>query len=140
MAIRTVKERFFGEEEKEQIKSYSEKISKIFKIEGYDPECDGFESFFDLDDFDFIPCIKEAIENADDDEDFEDVMLCLDEAYNPSVKVSLEDLKKYAEKQNETLVETLSGLSNKIVEDFIEFIITTCDDETKQKFINWIMN
>ena len=69
MAIRTTKQWYFGKKDKEQIKSYSEEISRIFTIRGYNPEYDDFEDYFDsLEDFDFIPCIREALDNTDEDD------------------------------------------------------------------------
>ncbi len=50
---RTVKEWYFGEEDKEQIKSFSKQISTIFKVEGYNPQCDMFEDYFNLEEFEF---------------------------------------------------------------------------------------
>ena len=141
MAIRTTKQWYFGKEDKEQIKSYSEKISLIFKIRGYNPEYDDFEDYFEsLEDFDFIPCIREALDNSDDD--LQDVMDCLDSVYDPSTKVSLKALKKDAEEQGETVKERLVGifydLSTKTTDDLIEFILT-CDDEVKQRFVNYLV-
>lgn len=142
MAIRTTKQWYFGKEDKEQIKSYSKDISKIFKIRGYNPERDGFEDYFEsLEDFDFIPCIREALDYTDYEEEVEDVTMCLDEAYDSSVNVTLEELKKNAEEQGETLKDRLMDIysdSSKTSDDLIKFILT-CDDEVKQNFIDFIM-
>ena len=142
MAIRMIKQWYFGEEDKEQIKSYSKDISILFKIRGYNPSCDQFRDYLSLEDFDFIPCIREALDNTDDEEVLEDITICLDHSYEPSVNVSLEVLKKDAEKQDETLKERLTGIysdSSKTSDDLIEFILT-CDDEVKQRFVNYLMN
>lgn len=141
MAIRTTKQWYFGKEDKEQIKSYSEKISRIFKIRGYNPEYDDFEDYFCLEDFDFIPCVREALDYTDDEEEFEDVTMCLDEVYDSSVNVSLEELKKDAEEQGETLKDRLMDIysdSSKTSDDLIKFILT-CDDEVKQRFVNYLV-
>lgn len=141
MAIRTTKQWYFGKGDKEQIKSYSKDISKIFKIGGYNPSRDHFEDYFCLEDFDFIPCIREALDYTDDEEEVEDVTMCLDEVYDSSVNVTLEELKKNAEEQGETLKDRLMDIysdSSKTSDDLIKFILT-CDDEVKQRFVNYLM-
>ena len=141
MAIKTIKQWYFGKKDKEQIKSYSEEISRIFKIRGYKPSRDHFEDYFSLEDFDFIPCIREALDYTDDEEEIEDATMCLDGVYDPSVNVTLEELKKDAEEQGETLKDRLTGIysdSSKTSDDLIEFILT-CDDEVKQRFVNYLM-
>ena len=142
MAIRMTKQWYFGKKDKEQIKSYSKDISKIFKIGGYKPSRDHFEDYFSLEDFDFIPCIREALDYTDDEEEIEDVTMCLDEVYDSSVNVTLEELKKDAEEQGETVKERLVGifydLSTKTTDDLIEFILT-CDDEVKQRFVDYLV-
>ena len=141
MAIRMTTKWYFGKKDKEQIKSYSKDISKIFKIGGYKPSRDHFEDYFSLEDFDFIPCIREALDYTDDEEEIEDVIMYLDEVYDSSVNVTLEELKKDAEEQGETLKDRLTGIysdSSKTSDDLIEFILT-CDDEVKQRFVNYLM-
>ena len=140
MATRMIKQWFFSEKDKEQIKSYSKDISILFKIRGYNPSCDQFEDYFSLEDFDFIPCIREALDYTE--EDLEDITVCLDHSYEPSTKVSLKALKKDAEEQGETVKERLVGifydLSTKTTDDLIEFILT-CDDEVKQRFVDYLV-
>ena len=141
MAIRTTKQWYFGKKDKEQIKSYSKEITKLFKIKGYKPSRDHFEDYFSLEDFDFIPCIREALDYTDDEEEIEDVTRCLDVVYDWSVNVTLEELKKNTEEQGETLKDRLTGIysdSSKTSDDLIEFILT-CDDEVKQRFVNYLM-
>ena len=141
MAIRTIKQWYFSKGDKEQIKSSSKDISKIFKIGGYKPSRDHFEDYFSLEDFDFIPCIRDALDYTDDEEEIEDVTMYLDEVYDSSVNVTLEELKKDAEEQGETLKDRLTGIysdSSKTSDDLIEFILT-CDDEVKQRFVNYLM-
>ena len=141
MALRMTTKWYFGKGDKEQIKSYSKDISKIFKIGGYNPSRDHFEDYFSLEDFDFIPCIREALDNSDDEEEIEDVTMYLDEVYDSSVNVTLEELKKDAEEHDETLKDRLTGIysdSSKTSDDLIEFILT-CDDEVKQRFVNYLM-
>ena len=141
MAIRMTKQWYFGKKDNKQIRSYSKEITKIFKIRGYKPSRDHFEDYFSLEDFDFIPCIREALDYTDDEEEIEDVTMCLDEVYDSSVNVTLEELKKDAEEQGETLKDRLTGIysdSSKTSDDLIEFILT-CDDEVKQRFVNYLM-
>ena len=141
MAIRMTKQWYFGKKDKEQTKSYSKEITKLFKIRGYKPSRDHFEDYFSLEDFDFIPCIREALDYTDDEEEIEDITVCLDHSYEPSVNVTLEELKKDAEEQGETLKDRLTGIysdSSKTSDDLIEFILT-CDDEVKQRFVNYLM-
>ena len=71
MAIKTIKQWYFSKGDKEQIKSSSKDISKIFKIGGYKPSRDHFEDYFSLEDFDFIPCIRDALDYADDEEEIQ---------------------------------------------------------------------
>lgn len=140
MAIRTTKQWYLGKKDKEQIKSYSEKISRIFKIKGYNPEYDDFEDYFEsLEDFDFIPCIREALDNSDDD--LQDVMDCLDSVYDPSVSISLEWLEEYAKKNTTTVREIMEGsigCYDSTISDLLDFIFS-CGSAVKQNFIDFIM-
>ena len=137
MAIRITKQWYFGKEDKEQIKFYSEKISRIFKIRGYNPKYDDFEDYFEsLEDFDFISCIREALDNSDDD--LQDVMDCLDSVYDPSVSISLEWLEEYAKKNTTTvrsIIEDLVDYCDK--NDLVNFIFS-CGSVVKQNFIDFI--
>lgn len=137
MAIRTTKQWYFGKGDKEQIKSYSEEISRIFKIRGYNPEYDDFEDYFEsLEDFDFIPCIREALNNSDDD--LQDVMDCLDSVYDPSVSVSLEWLEEYAKKNTTTARRIMEDFVDDCdTNDLVDFIFS-CGSVVKQNFINFI--
>ncbi len=147
MAFRKIVEWYFGEEDKEEIKKYSKEISKIFKIRGYNPEVDDFCDFFNIEDFDFIPCIKKGYDETEDEkfEDFEEsAMEALDSAYDSSVKVSFDDLVKYANTSiNVASVRDLildkMEITNIDNADFFNFI-KSCNDEIVQKFINWLYN
>lgn len=140
--IRKVEQWVFSEEDKKQIESYSKDISIFFKIRGYDPTSDDFECFFDsLEDFDFIPCIREFLDNTDEDDDEQEVIECLDSAYDPSVSVSLEWLEKYV-KNSPT--ETVRGMVENLVDyyeydtnDLLDFIFS-CGSDVKQNFINFL--
>ena len=137
---RTIREWYFGEEDKEEIKKFSKEVSVIFKVEGYNPKVDMFEDYFNLEDFDFIPCILKAL---DDDatriEELEKIQDYLDSVYDPSVKVGLQDMIKNSNEQStkERLKEMLFE-KDKSFDDFIDFVFT-CSDDTKQKFVNWLV-
>ena len=140
--IRKVEQWVFSEEDKEQIKSYAKEVSAIFKIRGYDPTIDNFDCFFDsLEDFDFIPCIREALDNADEDDDLQDVIDYLDSVYDPSVKVSLEWLEKYVKNSTtETvreMVENLFYFYSYDTDDLFDFIFS-CGSVVKQNFIDFL--
>ena len=138
---RTIREWYFGERDKEEIKAFSKEISKLFKYKGYNPKTDMFEDYFNLEDFDFIPCILIALDDAKIEE-LEKIQDYLDSVYDPSVNIKLKDLKKNAEKFEQAEKERLKYLlveKDKSFDDFVDFIFT-CSDDTKKKFVNWIVN
>ena len=138
---RTIREWYFGEEDKKEIKRFSKEISAIFKIEGYNPKVDMFEDYFNLEDFDFIPCIKEALDNTDSEEDLQEVTDCLDSVYDPTVKVTLQNMMNNAAKYEQTLEERLKEMlfeKDKSFDDYVDFIFT-CSDDVKEKFVNWLV-
>ena len=139
---RTIREWYFGEEDKEEIKRFSKEVSVIFKVEGYDPKVDMFEDYFNLEDFDFIPCILKAL---DDDtiriEELEKIQDYLDSVYDPSVKVGLQDIIKNSKKDEQSTKERLKEMlfeKDKSFDDFIDFVFT-CSDDVKEKFVNWLV-
>ena len=138
---RTIREWYFGEEDKEEIKRFSKEVSVIFKVEGYDPKADMFEDYFNLEDFEFIPCIREAFDNADEDDDLQEIIEYLDSIYDPTVKVSLQDIIKKSKKCEQTTEERLKEMlfkKDKSSDDFVDFVFT-CSDDVKQKFVNWLV-
>ena len=138
---RTVREWYFGERDKEEIKAFSKEISKLFKYKGYNPKTDMFEDYFNLEDFDFIPCILIALDDARIEE-LDKIEDYLDSVYDPSVNIKLQDLKKNAEKFEQAEKERLKYLlveKDKSFDDFIDFIFT-CNEDVKKKFVNWIVN
>ena len=147
MAIKRIVKWYFGEEDKEEVKKYSRKISTIFKIQGYNPEYDDFVDYFEIDDFFFIPCIKEGYENTDEeayDEFEEDAIKALNSAYDSSVKVSLDDLEEYV--RNSINTSTVRDLlidwmdrKDIVSDNFVDFI-DSCGLEIKQKFVSWLLN
>ena len=138
---RTVKEWYLGEEDKEQIKSFSKQISTIFKVEGYNPQCDMFEDYFNLEEFEFIPCIKEALDNTDSEEDLQEVTDCLDSVYDSSANVTLQNMMNNAAKYKQPVKERLKEMlfeKDKSFDDYVDFIFT-CSDDVKEKFVNWLV-
>ena len=139
---RTIREWYFGEEDKEEIKKFSTEVSVIFKVEGYNPKVDMFEDYFNLEEFDFIPCILKAL---DDDsariEELEKIQDYLDSIYDPTVKVGLQDMLKNQKKNEQTIKERLKEMlfeKDKSFDDFIDFVFT-CGDDAKEKFVNWLV-
>ena len=138
---RTVKEWYFGEEDKEQIKSFSKQISTIFKVEGYNPQCDMFEDYFNLEEFEFIPCVKEALDNTDSEEDLQEITDYLDSVYDSSVSVTLQNMMNNAAKYEQPVKERLKEMlfeKDKSFDDYVDFIFT-CSDDVKEKFVNWLV-
>ena len=97
---RTIREWYLGEEDKKDIKRFSKEVSIIFKVRGYNPKSDMFEDYFNLEDFDFIPCILRALYDMTRIEELEKIEDYLDSVYDTSVKVGLQDLIKNSEKFN----------------------------------------
>ena len=138
---RTIREWYFGEEDKEEIKRFSKEVSIIFKIRGYDPKVDMFEDYFNLEEFDFIPCILRALYDMTRIEELEKIQDYLDSVYDPTVKVGLQDIIKNSKKYKQTTEERLKKMlfeKDKSFDDFIDFVFT-CGDDTKQKFVNWLV-
>ena len=138
---RTIREWYFGEEDKEEIKRFSKEVSIIFKIRGYDPKVDMFEDYFNLEEFDFIPCILRALYDMTRIEELEKIQDYLDSVYDPTVKVGLQDIIKNSKKYKQTTEERLKKMlfeKDKSFDDFIDFVFT-CSDDVKQKFVNWLV-
>lgn len=138
---RTIREWYFGEEDKEEIKKFSKEVSVIFKIEGYNPKVDMFEDYFNLEDFDFIPCILRALYDMTKIEELEKIQDYLDSVYDPSVKVGLQDIIKNSKKYEQTTEERLKEMlfeKDMSFDDFIDFVFTFSDD-VKEKFVNWLV-
>ena len=130
--------------DKEQIKTYSKEITKACKLYGYDPSEEYFWDFFDdASDFYFIPYIKELAKNASDDDDFlEELCDAIDEAYNPDIEVTLDEVKDYIKKNNISLSKFLNNeIENRDIElEFIlDWLLSHTNDEIIQKFVNWVL-
>lgn len=147
MAIKRIVKWYFGEEDKAEVKKYSRKISTIFKIQGYNPTYDEFVDYFEIEDFFFIPCIKEGYEETDEEayDDFvEEAIKALNSAYDSSVKVSLDDLEEYEKNSNNpaTVRDLLIDWIDRkdiVSDNFVDFI-DSCGREIKQKFVSWLLN
>ena len=130
--------------DKKQIKAYSKEITKACKLYGYDPSEEYFWDFFDdASDFYFIPYIKELAKNASDDDDFlEELGYAIDEVYDSTVEVTLDEVKDYIKKNNISLGKFLNNeIENRDIEPdlVLEWFIKNCNDETIQKFVNWVL-
>ena len=130
--------------DKKQIKAYSKEITKACKLYGYDPSEEYFWDFFeDASDFYFIPYIKELAKNASDDDDFmEELGYEIDEVYDSTVEVTLDEVKDYIKKNNISLGKFLNnGIENRDIEPelILDWFIKNCNDEIIQKFINWVL-
>ena len=129
--------------DKKQIKAYSKEITKACKLYGYDPSEEYFWDFFDdASDFYFIPYIKELAKNCEDDDFLEKLGYAIDEVYDSTVEVTLDEVKEYIKKNNISLGKFLSaGIGNRDIEPelILDWFIKNCNDEIIQKFINWVI-
>ena len=130
--------------DKEQIKAYSKEISKICKLWGYNSSNDYFEDYFeDASYFDSIPYIKELAESDDEDEDFmEKLGYAIDEVYDSTVELTLDEIKDFIKNDDISLNEYINdGIINGDIESelILDWFIKNCNDETIQKFINWVL-
>ena len=129
--------------DKKQIKTYSKEITKACKLYGYDPSEEYFWDFFDdASDFYFIPYIKELAKNDEDDDFMEKLGYAIDEVYDSTVEVTLDEVKDYIKKNNISLGKFINNkIENRDIENefIVEWFIKNCNDETIQKFINWVL-
>ena len=129
--------------DKKQIKAYSKEITKICKLWGYNPSEQCFEDYFeDASHFDSIPYIKELAEGDDDDDFMEKLGYAIDEVYDSTVEVTLKEVKDFIKDYDISLNKYISaGIENRGIEDelILDWFIKNCNDETIQKFINWVL-
>ena len=132
--------------DKKQIKAYSKEITKVCKLNGYEPSEYRFEDFFeDLSDFYFVPYIKELAENASDDECeelLEEVGSAIDEVYDSTVEVTLDEVKDYLKNNNISLKKFLSDEIEVRGIDFefmLDWFLDNSNNETIKNFINWVL-
>ena len=135
---------------KKEIKNYSSQILKTCKLWGYDATEERFENFFDDDEaFNFIPCYKKGVESCVDDEELEDFIesfgLIVDEIIceannnDVEVEVTLEEAENFAKENNDSLGEYFAIRLDAGSEDIINWILNNCDKQTKEKFLNWVL-
>ena len=131
---------------KKEIKSYSNQILKTCKLAGYDPSQDNFEIFFDdYEAFNFIPCYKEGIDRCIDDDELEKFMEKFGEIVdeiidnNTEVEVTLEDAEKFAKENYNSLGEYIAEKADSDPQVIIDWILDNCDKQTKEKFLNWVI-
>ena len=129
--------------DKKQIKVYSKEITKACKLYGYDPSEEYFWDFFDdASDFYFIPYIKELAEGDEDDDFMEKLGYAIDEVYDSTVEVTLKEVKDFIKDYDISLNKYISaGIENRNIEPelILDWFIKNCNDETIQKFINWVL-
>lgn len=139
----------FDDNDEKQIKQYSKGIAIKFKIANFTADTlsndtlDKFYDTFTLEDFDFIPCIREGlsfdtfydydidiawviIESAKTEENasysFSDMACFLEEATNESAKDSIKNLVK----------------QNGLIENVVDWVLSNCDEKQKENFLSWI--
>ena len=129
--------------DKEQIKAYSKEITKICKLWGYNPSEQCFEDYFDdASHFDSIPYIKGLAEGDEDDDFMEKLGYAIDEVYDSTVEVTLKEVKDFIKDYDISLNKYISaGIENRNIEPelILDWFIKNCNDETIQKFINWVL-
>ena len=135
---------------KKEIKSYSNQILKTCKLWGYNGEDERFENFFDDEKaFDFIPCYKKGIESCVDDEELEefierfgeivDEIICEANENDVEVEVSTEEIEAFANEYHRNLGKYISIRTISGTEEIINWVLDNCDKQTKEKFLNWVI-
>ena len=129
--------------DKERLEAYSKEITKICKLWGYNPSEQCFEDYFeDASHFDSIPYIKELAEGDEDDDFMEKLGYAIDEVYDSTVEVTLDEVKDFIKDYDISLNKYISaGIENRNIEPelILDWFIKNCNDETIQKFINWVL-
>ena len=129
--------------DKEQLKAYSKEITKVCKLWGYNPSKQCFKDYFeDASYFYFIPYIKELAEGDEDDDFLEKLGYAIDEVYDSTVEVTLKEVKDLIKDGDISLSKYISvGIESRNIEPelILEWFIKNCNDETIQKFINWVL-
>ena len=129
--------------DKERLEAYSKEITKICKLWGYNPSEQCFEDYFDdASHFDSIPYIKELAEGDEDDDFMEKLGYAIDEVYDSTVEVTLKEVKDFIKDYDISLNKYISaGIENRNIEPelMLDWFIKNCNDETIQKFINWVL-
>lgn len=135
---------YLGKEDRKEIESYSKEISKLFKIKGFNLSSYDSDDCLDVEEFSFIPCVKEGLQSTEDTGELENIkksiIANLIDSYDPTVKVTLEDLKAIEKNEGlirEMLTDKLDKSDDVCFEDFVNFIFSCCNDDVKEKFVNW---
>ena len=131
---------------KKEIKAYSSQILKTCKLWGYNGEDESFENFFDDEKvFYFIPCYKKGIESCVNSEELEEFMEKFGEVVdeiidnNTEVEITLEDAEKFAKENYNSLGEYIAKKADSDPQVIIDWIFDNCDKQTKEKFLNWVI-
>lgn len=137
----------FDENDEEQIKKYSKGIAIKFKIERFDPkDNDVIDSFFEkftLEDFDFIPCIREGLSF----ENFMDYDVDIAWAIINSAKIeenasySFSDIACFLEETtDEPAKDSIKSLikENDLEDNVVDWVLENCDEKQKENFLSWI--
>ena len=137
----------FDENDEEQIKKYSKGIAIKFKIERFDPkDNDVIDSFFEkftLEDFDFIPCIREGL-SFDTFYDYDiDIAWAIIESAKTAenTSYSFSDMASFLEETtNKPAKDSIKSLikENGLVENVVDWVLENCDEKQKENFLNWI--
>ena len=129
--------------DKKRLEAYSKEISKICKLWGYNSSNDCFEDYFeDASYFDSIPYIKELAENDEDDDFMEKLGYAIDEVYDSTIEVTLDEIKDFIKNEGFSLDEYINdGIIKRDIEPelVLKWFIKNCNDETIQKFVNWVL-
>lgn len=129
--------------DKKRLEAYSKEISKICKLWGYNSSNDCFEDIFeDASYFDSIPYIKELAESDEDDDFMEKLGYAIDEVYDSTIELTLDEIKDFIKNEGFSLGEYISnGIKNRDIEPelVLEWFIKNCNDKTIQKFVNWVL-
>ena len=129
--------------DKKRLEAYSKEITKICKLWGYNPSEQCFEDYFeDARCFVSIPYIKELAEDDEDDDFLKKLGYAIDEVYDSTVEVTLKEVKDFIKDYDISLSKYIStGIESRHIESelVLEWFIKNCNDETIQKFINWVL-
>lgn len=147
MGKKLVESWIFDENDEKQIKHYSEEIAIKFKIEGFNPKdndvIDNFFEKFTLEDFDFIPCIREGLYF----ENFYDYDIDIAWAIIESAKTaentsySFSDMASFLEETtNKPAKDSIKNLikENGLEDNVVDWVLSNCDEKQKENFLSWI--
>lgn len=150
MGKKLVESWIFDENDEKQIKHYSKGIAIKFKIERFNPKSSNddkvlynFFEKFTLEDFDFIPCIREGLSF----ENFMDYDVDIAWAIINSAKTeenasySFSDIASFLEETtDESAKDSIKSLikENCLVENVVDWVLENCDEKQKENFLSWI--